>query len=243
VLFRSESPDFPHDFYVVGPGDDLQSVIINSSNKTIYLKKGEYNSIRIGDNVHNLTIRSLDKWNSILNGNNEDYVLELDNTSNISIIGLVFINGVDGLSIKQSKNCIIDDNLILDFKDDGIYLYESIDNTLSKNKISSNYGQNNCGIWLDKSGRNKIIENVINVQSYMIDLHNSSCDNLIINSNNGKIRENNTPNNIYHRGYVCRNSIICDPVNGSIYSCYSELNSGRQYVELEIADYSCNRWS
>lgn len=174
----------------VTPNDPLQDIINNSTNKILCLEDGIYDVSPINITTRDITIKSVNRWGAVLDGNTSKYILGIDNTSGVYIEGLRLNNSESGILITNSSYCKIEDNHISVSDGYGVYISDgSSINSIIHNLIASD--NTGCGIGISTSNTNNVIYNVIEPQlGYTFVIDNSSRGNIIFNMNNGKILDN-----------------------------------------------------
>ncbi|MCW7074613.1 MAG: right-handed parallel beta-helix repeat-containing protein [Candidatus Methanospirare jalkutatii] len=121
---------------------------------------------------------------------------------NITIMNAELTNTDVGIELFESDNCLIS-NIISSNNDDGIFLLNSNNNSISENKISSN---NDDGICLGYSNNNSISNNKIRLNYYGIGLsysnNNSISENIISLNDNGIVIWFSNNNIIYMNNFI-----------------------------------------
>jgi parallel beta-helix repeat protein len=204
------------------PGNNLQAIINNSTNKILYLQGGVYGGpdgpeypIEINKKVTNITINASSTQNADvrLDCNNAPSAIHIENTSKISINGLTISGCNSGIHIKGSDGCSIINNNIFFLNSfsngSGICLIDSHDNMINSNYIKDNGtgNQNNTGISLYLSSKNIISSNHIEMPPEWINqIAMPSQRNVIV-------LENSCLNEIsYFRdeGHIFEDGVYCD---------------------------------
>lgn len=125
----------------------------------VLIESGEFNeSIHV--NTENLTIKSAseDPDNTLIRGINAgSYVFEIA-ASDVNISGFSITDGRCGIFLNRVNNCTISNNKISN-QEVGIYLFESRNNLLNNNMVYSNL---DCGVKLLTSPDNMIYRNYFN---------------------------------------------------------------------------------
>lgn len=159
-------PAEPTTFLVKSDAELHEAINNSSTNKLIYLEDVEFkDSYHI--NKSNITIASNDDNHAkpILNGNGKEFVIAIEDASNVSIDGLLITNAFVGILLEDATDCSINNCIIKNFDLDGISLNNSSRTSLIGNKlISSNKpaSANITGINLTKCKNNcALINNTI----------------------------------------------------------------------------------
>jgi parallel beta-helix repeat protein len=125
----------------------------------VLIESGEFNeSIHV--NTENLTIKSAseDPDNTLIKGINAgSYVFEIA-ASDVNISGFSITDGRCGIFLNRVNNCTISNNKISN-QEVGLYLFESRNNLLNNNMVYSNL---DCGVKLLTSPDNVIYGNYFN---------------------------------------------------------------------------------
>ncbi len=157
--------------FYVEPGNSIQDFVNNSTTgDIIVIKAGVYNE-NVTVNVSGVTITSdSESSGSVLlrslDGNSSVFQIEANNVTvrGFSITGSGKVGSAPeisegigcppaGICLKHANNCTIEKNNIYENLY-GIYLQESMNNTLSQNNLSGN------GIWLDEGcSQNMLFKN------------------------------------------------------------------------------------
>ena len=158
-------------------------------------------------------IRLSDSYNNSISGNNitNSYVgVQLYLCSNSNLVGNKITNNSVGVDLRYSLNNIITGNDITNNEQDGIYVYSSTDNDISKNRIATC----DTGIHLlAGSSDNTISDNMIANNNYGFFLsspfsssqftnHNSIVGNTITANYWGIALQNSSDNTIYHNFFT-----------------------------------------
>jgi len=121
---------------------------------------------------------------------------------NITIMNAELTNTDVGIELFESDNCLIS-NIISSNNENGIFLLNSNNNSISENKISSN---NDDGICLGYSNNNSISNNKIRSNYYGIGLsysnNNSISENIISLNDNGIVIWFSNNNIIYMNNFI-----------------------------------------
>lgn len=144
----------------VQAGESIQEVVNEAfSGDIILVDSGEFNE-SIYVNKENLTIKSASQNpdSTLIAGENEgSYVFEIV-ASGVNISGFSITKGRCGVFLNNVENCTISDNKISN-QEVGVYLLESRNNLLNNNMVYSNM---DCGIKLLSSPDNVICGNYFN---------------------------------------------------------------------------------
>jgi parallel beta-helix repeat protein len=126
------------------------------ANKTLLLDSGSYEG-PINIKAKNLIIEPKSYQDVTIKGNNAEYTVCLNNTTNVQLFGLNLIDSSTGIILNSSMNCIISDNTIdyLDGVETGIYIFNSSDNIIRDNAINPN-GADDITIASNRSKNNNI---------------------------------------------------------------------------------------
>lgn len=142
----------PGDFVLLKTGDYRENVIVNISGITVTSDTDSY---------EDAVVRSLDENSSVFQIKADNVTIKSLNItgSGETVNTLGIWNGVYGpparIFLEHANNCIIEENSLYENRY-GIYLQESINNTLLHNKFSNN------SIWLDEGcSQNKLLGNTI----------------------------------------------------------------------------------
>ena len=221
----------------VSPGEDLQTILDTSSNLTVCLRDGDYYGPFYLINVNNLTLRSAEMWQARLVGPASDpFVLQLDNCSNVSFEYFTVTGGTDGISvINDSRDCMIGNNHIFNFTEDGASVNNTQYTYILDNLIGSNKTIGTTGINTSNSNHIWMIGNTIKVFGFSIRLENTT----------RSVVESDTDTWIKEVG-ICRNGcgnwIKCKlSIRGS-YECWCRPPTEDHDIRVDINDFSCNRW-
>lgn len=230
--------------FYINSAEELR-ININNTNcakKIFFLESGKYDGpFYIGNNASNITIKpdpSI-KGSVIFDAMNNDFNFAIDSTSNVSINGLTLKNGNNGVLLEKVKNCLIDGNKIYNFKFNGIYINNSVENIsiINNTIVSNNYQNNVSGITLSESKDVIIADNEIRVGNENPDFNingNGFIDILINNSVGNLINFNGN-------GIITEDAIKCGvKCNGNTPTCSCEsMEDDCQY----FIGMSCNSWS
>lgn len=244
VLFILSAGDASAKNIYVEPGNSIQSSINNSTRgDIIIIKAGDYLE-NVTVNVSGIVITSDSESSGNVNlkspdGNSSVFQIEADNVTvkgfNITGSGKTVIaerlEGVDcypsGICLKHANNCTIERNNISGNLR-GIYLEESMNNTLSQNNLTDN------GIWLDEEcSQNVLFGNVIEKGNIILGAH---CFNDTVLQNRIMDGEGISiaccgGNDLVSRNSIqnCSNGIDIYDVQARIvlnYNCISDCNYG-----------------
>lgn len=189
---------------------------INAANPgdTINVSSGTYYENIVIDKT--LTLIGADKNTIIIDGNKTGTVVTIE-ANNVTLKGFTIQNGAgEGISIYGFNQSTISDNAIILNGFDGIYIENSVGNTIKNNIISNNALKIELGgIGLYGSDRNIISNNTITLQSRGIWAESS---------NNNTIYDNNIlKNNVGVELSVCNNSVFYN--NNFINNTYLQVDS------------------
>jgi parallel beta-helix repeat protein len=146
---------------------ELHKAINNSSaNKLIYLADVEFNGpYYINKSNITLTSQNNNRAKPIINGNAREYVIAIEDASNVLIDGLIITNAFVGILLEDDADCSIKNCTIKNFDLDGISLNNSSGTSMIDNQIISPIHPNSAnitGINLTKCQNNcKLINNTI----------------------------------------------------------------------------------
>ncbi|GEM_PF-1778111 len=230
----------------VSPGEDLQAILNNSSDRVVCLEEGNYSGPFCLRDANNLVLRSAEMWDSQLVGNASDsFVIELDNCSNVSLEYLTVEGGKDGILIVNGcRDCIIRDNHIINFTENGTSIIDSSYIYAFDNLIGSTRSEENEGIDIIRSNHSFIADNTIKVRGTAIVL-TKSYYNIIVVGYGCSFAEFDICNGLeLDQSYLlAANCMPCETMIGK-YKCYQykDLTSlGSTSIE-DINSYSCNWW-
>lgn len=176
--------------FYVEPGNSIQDFVNNSTTGDLIIVKSGVYLENVTINISGVRVISDPESSGVVlikspDGNSSVFQIEADNVtvSGFNITGSGkepdrfsgIQEGTDcypaGICLKHVKNCKIEKNNIYE-NFYGIYLQESINNTLSQNNFSEN------GIWLDEEcSQNRVLNNVIEKGNIIVGAH---CWNNII---------------------------------------------------------------
>jgi parallel beta-helix repeat protein len=137
----------PTIFFVDSDAKFLEAMSNSSESKLIYLKQDfEFNG-PLYINKSNIKIVSANNntMKPIFNGNGNEYVIAIEDSSNVAIDGLMITNSNVGILLEDDVNCSIKNCTIKNFYLDGISLNNSSGAFIKDNKIVSHI-QNNCNL-------------------------------------------------------------------------------------------------
>jgi len=117
---------------VVDPGNDLNSILNNTKEgDTVLVKPGRYANVYLTDKKNSeknpLVVRPFNSDTVFISGNtvSKGNSFEIVNCSYVVIEGLIFINSMRGIYVKNSDHIIIRNNEIFDTGQEGIHIGRS----------------------------------------------------------------------------------------------------------------------
>jgi len=227
--------------YVPDDYERIQWAVDNASvGDTIIVRDGNYYENVVVDKQ--LTIKSENgPENCIVNGGGSDVFMLSASADGVKIEGFTIIGGKNGIySYDSDNNCILN-NIISSNSHSGILLGGSNKNSISNNNISSN----NCGIYLGYSNNNSISNNIISSNNFGIVLSGSnknSISNNIISSNNwyGILLYDSNNNIIYFNNFINNIKNVYFYSSTNIWNSMEEITY--TYRGSTFTNYMGNYW-
>lgn len=152
-------------------------IVINSSNVTI-------NEINISNTYRGLLLHSVINCSiRSLNNSNNYYSIYLNNVDNCIFSNSDFYNGSYGIYLNGGDNVSFNNNQVHENSESGFQMYYLNNSNISGNNIFSHNGSGDNGIYLYNSFNNTIESNVVDDNYYGITLQTLSGENIIQNNN------------------------------------------------------------
>lgn len=174
----------PRDKFEVAEGANLQAVNdaiekLQKNNEitnkvVLCLKDGSYTG-PLNISAKKITIRAENERKAVFYSRSKDFNILLNNTSDIIINGIKFVNRRYGVCVHSCNNCDILGNSIISFDDFGVLVINSTGGYIKNNIIKSSK-PNASGICLENSTQFKVEENDIDVTNYYYYFNNQSCN-------------------------------------------------------------------